>query len=116
MNDVEAYLTACTPERKEKLTAVIRYIRENYPEYEESCYFARQTRFPMFKDPNSANYVAVASMKAYISIHFGRHDCAKIVAEADKRIKTGVGCAKIPDKVDFPISVIEKAIDTCFRI
>lgn len=115
MKDVDLYLNSLSSERKEKLHSVINYIRSNYPNYIESCDYGPKTKFPVFKSRDSTNYIAIASQKSYISIHFGRYQCPEIVATTNQRIKTGVGCAKIPDSVPFPIDKVKQAVDTCFR-
>lgn len=115
MDDVDLYLNSLSSERKEKLYSVVNYIRSNYSDYIASCGYGPKTKFPVFKNKDSSNYIAIASQKSYISIHFGRYQCPEIVATADQRIKTGVGCAKIPDSVTFPFDKIMQAIDTCFR-
>ncbi len=71
MKDVDVYLNNCLPHRKDKLQAVVSYLRDNYPTYEESCNYAPSTKFPVFKSMDKTNYVAVASQKSYIAIHFG---------------------------------------------
>jgi hypothetical protein len=114
MNEVAAYLESAPPTRKSNLNDVIEYIRREYPDFELTCNFSPKTKFPVFKSPDGGNYVGVASQKAYIAIHFGRYYCPPVVAEADGRIKTGVGCAKIPDGVPFPLEHIKRAIDLCF--
>jgi hypothetical protein len=113
MNDVDLYLDALTPERKEKLESVIDYIKKKYPYLQLSCDYGPKTKFPVFKTPDLRNYVGIASQKSTITIHFGNYNCPAIVLKADKRIKTGVGCAKIPDTVPFPLENIKKAIDLC---
>ncbi len=115
MNKVDEYINKLNEQRKEKVSDVINYIRENYAELEESCDYAPKTKFPVFKDKNSNNYVAIASQKSYISIHFGTYSCTEIVAKADKRIKSGVGCSKITDTIEFPLREIKDAIDFCFN-
>ena len=91
MQEFQDYLLALPPARREKVESVLLYIQREYPDFKASYDFSPKTKFPVFTSPDGNNYVAVASRKAYISIHFGRHDCPAIVAEADGRIKTGVG-------------------------
>lgn len=115
MCDVENYLNGLSEDRMKKLKSVIEYIRQKYPSVIESCDYAPKTKFPVFKRPDTPNYVGIASQKAYVSIHFGRYHCTDIVASADARIKTGVGCVQIPDTVSFPFEKIKQAIDACFE-
>ncbi|GHU71800.1 hypothetical protein FACS1894184_19050 [Clostridia bacterium] len=112
---VENYLGCLPEEQKVKIREVVEYIRQKYPNMTESCDYAPKTKFPVFKHPDAHNYVGIASQKAYIAIHFGRYHCVSIVADADSRIMTGVGCAKIPDGVTFPAENIKRAIDACFE-
>ncbi len=115
MNKVDEYINGLISIRKEKVTKVVDYLRENYKHLEESCDYAAKTKFPTFKVKNGNNYVSIASQKSYITIHFGNYSCTDIVAKADKRIKTGVGCVKIVDSVTFPLNEIKQAIDYCFK-
>ena len=60
-------------------------------------------------------YVAIASMKNYISIHFGKYNATQIVAKNNPRIIAKVGCVNIKDNIEFPIEDIKRAIDYCFE-
>jgi pyruvate/2-oxoacid:ferredoxin oxidoreductase alpha subunit len=113
--DIEAYIAALADNRRQKIIDIVSYMHEHYPALIGDCAFSPKTRFPVFKTPDGRNYVGIASQKQYIAIHFGRYSCPAIVAAADKRIKTGVGCAKIPDSVPFPYEQIKRAIDVCFE-
>lgn len=115
MNVIDQYVEHLTNEEKEKFMAVINYIRTKYPERIESCDYAPKTKFPMFKKNGCDYYVAIVERKGYISIHFGKYNCVDIVKSANSKIKTGVGCAKIPHKIAFPIDKIKEAIDYCFE-
>jgi hypothetical protein len=112
---IEAYVAALTDSRRERVDSVVSYIRNRYAAFIANCDYAPKTKFPVFKTPNDDNYVGIASQKQYVAIHFGRYHCAEIVTEADSRIKTGVGCAKIPDSVPFPLEHIKRAVDACFK-
>lgn len=115
MSDVDMYLNSLPTERKEKLLMVITYIRNSYPTFIESCDYAPKTKFPVFKPSSMQNYVAIASQKTYIAVHFGRYHCAEIVGKANTKIKTRVACVNIPDTIPFPIAEIKSAIDICFK-
>ncbi len=115
MNSVDKYLNELEETRREKVKKVIDYLRKNYTRLDESCDYAAKTKFPVYKSVHGKNYVAIASQKSYISIHFGTYSCTNIIAKADKRIKSGVGCSKIPDSVEFPIEEIKESIDFCFK-
>ncbi len=114
MNEVDVYLDSFNSARRERIEQVINYMRYNYSELEESCNYAPKTKFPVYKTKNGMNYLAIASQKNYISIHFGSYKCTTIVSIIDSRITTGVGCVRIPDSVMFPINEIITAIDLCF--
>lgn len=116
MNEVDLYLINLSESRKEKFNIIIQYIREKYLDIIETCNFGPKTKFPVFKRPNSHLYVGLASRKHYITIHFAKYDCPAIIALSNKKIKTGVGCAKIPDNIPFPIEAIKEAIDECFKL
>ncbi len=113
--DVNHYLSMLPAGRQEKVLAVVTYLRKQYPHFLESCDYGPKTKFPVFTHPNHTNYVGIASQKAYIALHFGRYECPSMIAAVNPRIKTGVGCAKIPDTVPFPLEEIRQAIDTCFE-
>jgi hypothetical protein len=108
MNEVDLYVEHLNDVEKEKIHTVIDYIRTKYPDS------APKTKFPTFKQQYSDYYVAIVERKGYISIHFGKYECAQIVKNNNPKIKTGVGCAKIPHSIVFPIEDITKAIDYCF--
>jgi hypothetical protein len=112
---IETYVAALTDDRRERVHGVVLYIRNQYAALVANCDNAPKTKFPVFKTPIGDNYVGIASQKQYVAIHFGRYHCAEIVAGADSRIKTGVGCAKIPDSVPFPLEHIKRAVDACFK-
>ncbi|MFV0556848.1 MAG: hypothetical protein ACK5LM_07105 [Lactovum sp.] len=116
MNDIDIYLKKITEEdRCLKLLQVINYMRKNYKDLLESCDYGPKTKFPTFKNYDESNYFSIANQKNYISLHFGRYHCVEEIAKVDSRIKTGVGCVKIPDSVTFPIVEIKKGISNCFN-
>ena len=112
-NKIKEYLNNLTEIRRERLLQVINYIKEAYPEAEESMDYAPKTKFPMYKV--NGVYVAIASMKNHISIHFGKYNATKIIGDKNPKIKVNVGCVNIKDTVGFPIEDIKKAIDFCFE-
>ncbi|WP_066496340.1 DUF1801 domain-containing protein [Abyssisolibacter fermentans] len=115
MNEVDAYISKLSYERKKKVEDIVQFIRFKYPNIIESCNYGPKTKFPVFRQSGSRIYVGIASQKSYISIHFGKYDCVDIVAQADKKIKTGVGCVKIPDSIPFPLEYIKQAIYFCLN-
>ncbi len=113
MISVDEYISSLNSERAKKVLLVVKYIRENYSNAVESMDYAPKTKFPTFKIGNV--YVCVASMKNHISIHFAKYGATEIIAHADPRIISRVGCVNIKDNIDFPIKEIKKAIDFCFK-
>ncbi|MGL6008343.1 MAG: hypothetical protein ACRC1D_02715, partial [Culicoidibacterales bacterium] len=105
---IEEYVQSMSPIRQERMQAVIQYVLEEYPQAVATMDFGPKTKFPTFKIGEM--YVAIASVKSYLSIHFGKYGATQIVAEAHSRIKANVGCVNIPDTVEFPLEHIKKAI------
>ncbi len=114
MTTIDEYVNALPLLRKERVSAVIYYIRAKYPRTIETLDFSPKIKFPTFKQGEV--YVSVTSMKNYISVHFGKYGAVKIIAENNPKIKANIGCVNIPDKVDFPLGDIKKAVDFCFEI
>lgn len=113
MHTVDHYLESLKGIRRSRLEEVVDYIRTKYPHVEESCSLSPKWNYPTFKTGD--NYVALASMKNYISIHFGRYGATKIIGERNPKIQTKVGCVNIKDKDEWPIEDIQKAIDFTLR-
>ncbi len=112
MNTINEYVSALSGIRAERVSEVVLYIRENYPNAVETLDFSPKIKFPTFK--LGEVYVSVTSMKNYISVHFGKYDATKIITENNPKIKAGIGCVNIRDNVEFPTVDIKKAIDFCF--
>ena len=115
MNEVDNYIKDLPFERQEKIKELILYIKNSYPEHKLTCDYGPKTKFPVFKDNKGSNYIGIACQKEYLAIHFGRYYCTEIIASANNRIKTGVGCVKIPYTIPFPFEEIKKAVNKCFK-
>ena len=113
MSSIDEYLLNLSELRKERLLAVITYIRTFYPEAEQSMNYAPNTKMPTFKIDGT--YLSIASMKHNITIHFGKYGATEFVAKANPKIVKRVGCVNISDRIDFPINEIKQAIDFCFE-
>ncbi len=109
--DIDNYINDLCDFRKKRILLVVNYIRENYIT-KESMDYGPKTKFPMFT--LNGIYVCIANMKNHISIHFGKYNATKIVANNNPKIITRVGCVNIKDSIDFPIDDIKKAIDYCY--
>ncbi len=112
MNKIDKYINNQEETRKYKISLVVEYIRNNY-NAEESLDYGLKTKIPMFKV--NGVYVAVANMKNYITIHFGKYDATNIIIKNNPKIVSRVGCVNISDNVQFPIDDIKQAIDYCFK-
>ncbi len=112
-NRIQEYLNNLTEIRRERLLQVIKYIKETYPDAEESMDYAPKTKFPMYKV--NGVYVAIASMKNHISIHFGKYNATKIIGDKNPKVKANIGCVNVRETVDFPLEDIKEAIDFCFK-
>lgn len=110
---VEEYLNVISSDRKEKLELVISYIKEKFPQAVESLDYAPKTKIPTYKI--GTVYIALASMKNHISIHFAKYGATEIIGMASPKIKVRVGCVNIPDSVVFPIEEIKKAVNYCYE-
>lgn len=110
---VREYVSQQTPIRQERIRAVIQYLLDEYPQAVATMDYGPKTKIPTFKIGET--YVAIASVKSHLSIHFGRFGATKIVAQAHPRIKANVGCVNIPDHVEFPMAQIKRAIDYTFN-
>ncbi len=112
MKTIEDYIANLDETRAKRVLTAVEYVRKKYPNAEETLDYAPKTKIPTFKIGKI--YVSIASMKSHVSIHFGKYEATKIVAEADPRIKERVGCVNIPDSVPFPSEAVRRAIDYCF--
>ncbi len=113
MDNVNQYIDHLDPIRQDRIKLVVEYIRENYPDAEESLDYAPKTKFPTYK--LDGIYVSIASMKNHISIHFGKYNATQIIVKENPKIIGRVGCVNIKDSVEFPVYAIKEAIDFCFK-
>ncbi len=112
MNEIDEYINNQEETRKSKIRLVVDYIRNNYSA-EESMDYGEKTKIPMFKVKGV--YVAIANMKNYITIHFGKYDATEIIIKNNSKIVSRVGCVNIKDNIQFPIDDIKLAIDYCYK-
>lgn len=103
------YVNEQSPVRQERIQAVIQYLLDEYPQAVATMDYGPKTKIPTFKVGEI--YVAIASVKSHLSIHFGRYGATQIVAEGNPQIKANDGCVNIPDKAEFPLEAIKKAIN-----
>lgn len=112
MTTIDQYVASLSGIRAQRITMIINYIRETYPDAKESLDYSPKWKYPIFRLANV--YVTIANMKNYISLHFGKYDATKIIKELHPEIKIGVGCVNIKDSTEFPLQAIKKAINYCF--
>lgn len=104
MTDVDAYLAAATPERRDRMNAVRALVHELAPDIVESL----DWKMPVFRRGEA--WVAVASQKSYLSVYLGNAPLAARVVASDPRLKGGKSCVNIGDTVALPLAALRPAI------
>ncbi len=110
---IDNYLKQVNEVRSERINALIDYIQTKYPEAIASLDYAENTKIPTYKINNQ--YVAIASMKHHLTIHFSNYKAVELVKKANPSIVKRIGCVNIKDNQTYPLDAIKQAIDLCFK-
>ena len=101
--EVDAYIAAAVPLRRERLQALRDLIHAVAPDVAESI----EWKMPVYR--LGTEYLAIASQKSYLSIYFGAENVGAILA-AVPGLKGGKGCLNIGDRTPLPLAALEPAI------
>lgn len=112
MNQIDEYVEKQEGVRKERVAWLINYIRVTYPNVEERMDFGPKWIYPVLRVNDI--YVAIASNKTHLSIHFGKYNVTSLFKEC-KGIKTMVGCINIKDSALFPMEILKEAIKMTYE-
>jgi len=102
--EVQAYIDAIPPGRKERFEKLVETIKRLYPEVEESM----QYRMPTYRHGNG--WVAAANQKQYLSLYTCSAEHIARFKYGNPAIKTGKGCINFRDNDDIPIADTEQVI------
>ena len=107
--EVDAYIAALPPLRRERLEAARRTIHTAFDDIAESI----EWKMPVFR--RSGAYVGVASQKSYVSVYLGCSEAARQLMASDTRLKGGKACVNIPDSTPWPEASLHDAIAEALR-
>ena len=82
-------------ELREVLMATVKGLAENL-----------KYKMPYYE--KDGHFVALASRKEYVSIHFCSNDLIENISAKHPDIDTGVGCVRIKDKQTLPLAELKK--------
>jgi len=102
--EVDAYIAALEPLRRERLEALRALIHAQHPDIAERI----EWKMPVFGRGEA--WVAVASQKSYISVYLRCVEGAAAIAATDPRLKNGKGCLNIPDRAEVPLAALAPVI------
>lgn len=109
-NDVDAYIAALEPFRRERMTTLRSLINKIAPGVAERI----EWRMPVFGSDDV--WVALASQKSYISVYLRCDESAAAVIASDPKLKGGKSCINISDKAALPLAALAPAIRTALKI
>ena len=111
--EVDAYIAALPPLRRERLEAARRTIHAAFDDIAESI----EWKMPVFRrgGAGAEAFVALASKKAYVSVYFGDPEAARLLLASNPRLKGGKACVNITDSTPWPEAALPDAIATALR-
>ena len=107
--EVDAYIAALPPLRRERLEAARRAIHAQFADIGESI----EWKMPVFR--RGGAYIGVASQKSYVSVYLGCSETARRLIASDARLKGGKACVNIPDSAAWPEAALDDAIAGVLR-
>lgn len=102
--DVDAYIAALLPLRRERVEAVRALIHARCGDIAES----REWKMPVFRRGDA--YVGVASQKSYVSVYLGCNEAAARLMASDARLKGGKTCVNVTDTTPWPEAALADAV------
>ena len=102
--EVDAYIAALPPLRRERLTAARTLIHARCGDVAESL----EWKMPVFRRGDA--YIGVASQKSYVSVYLGCSDTARRLMASDPRLKGGKACVNITDTMPWPEAALGDAV------
>ena len=95
---IKDYLAAVPPFRRRRLEAIRTEFLSSTPGVKETMKY----RMPTFEiEPN---WAAIANQKHYISIYYCSAELIDSIKRKHPSLRTGVGCARIRDNQEVPLS------------
>jgi uncharacterized protein YdhG (YjbR/CyaY superfamily) len=98
--EVDAYIAALEPLRRERLAALRSLVHSLYPDVAERI----EWKMPVFSRADA--WVATASQKSYVSVYLHNEGGAAEIAATDPKLKHGKGCLNIPDRAEVPLAAL----------
>jgi uncharacterized protein YdhG (YjbR/CyaY superfamily) len=102
--EVDAYIAALDPLRRERLSALRALIHAQHPDIAERI----EWKMPVFSRGDA--WIATASQKSYVSVYLRCMEGAAAIAATDPKLKNGKGCLNIPDRADVPLAALAPVI------
>ncbi len=102
--EVDAYIAAAPPLRRERLSELRALIHRTVPGVAESI----EWRMPVFRTGD--RYIATVSQKNYLSIYLCYQNGVAAIIAAVPGLKGGKGCLNIGDRMPLPIEQLEPVI------
>ncbi len=102
--EVDAYIAAAPPLRRERLEALRALVHRLAPDVEEVIEY----RMPLFR--RGDKWIAMASQKSCLSVYLHCQPHAAAIVATDPRLKGGKGCVNIVDSANLPLAALEPAI------
>ena len=102
--DVDAYIAALPPLRRDRLAAARAMIHAQFGDVREAI----EWKMPVFR--RGAAFVGIASQKSYVSVYLGCADTARRLIASDPRLKGGKACVNITDSTPWPDEALRAAI------
>ena len=90
MNTVDEYINQFEGEKKEWLTTMVSFMRQNFPDIPETISY----QMPMFKF--NGTYIGFSVAKDHFSYHSLDFDMIEELKNRLPKAKFGKGCAKVP--------------------
>ncbi len=106
---IDDYLGQIDEKTRNKLEPIIEYIAKEFPDVTYDEDWGPKTKMPTYR--HNGNYVSIACMKRYISIHFSNYEAPKLIFQKYPYCKANVGCVNFSYARDLPHDVIFEAID-----
>ncbi len=102
--EVDAYIAALDPLRRERLESLRTLVHSLYPDVAERI----EWKMPVFSRGDV--WVATASQKSCVSVYLHNEGGAAAIAASDPKLKHGKGCLNIPDRAELPLAALAPVI------
>lgn len=109
MNKVDEYIDSFNGMQKEWLTALVTFMRENYPNIGETIFY----QMPTYKF--NGTYIGFSVAKSHFTFHTLDFEFIEIMKELLPKASFGRGCAKVKYTNKEAIPVLLEACSTIIK-